>query len=101
MSFELLINNGYKISASIGNYSVWERGLTPVTVILLPNGEIREALLQLQHTNFQEYIRDISLKRVLEIVSLLPGVQSYPSIANELNVIASSLASYGQIVSLQ
>lgn len=93
-----LIENGYELVVTLGSYKYYQRGATGLDSVVYPDGQVREAKLSSHHSNPMEYLRDLAIKRVLEIVVNLPGVATYPAIAQELTSISDNIAIQGNSI---
>jgi hypothetical protein len=98
MTEQELIENGYSLVTTLGGYSFWNRGNYPEEVVLFPDGQARIAVWGKAHTNAGEMLRDLALKRVLNLVSQLPGVANYPDVVSELTAISNALVAYGDLL---
>ena len=97
MTHEELTLLGFSLSNSLGAYGFYEKGTTPTAVVLLPDGTVRIAKMNVWHSNSSEYLRDLALNRILTLVSALPGVVQYPTVTDELGMIANGLAQIGDL----
>lgn len=93
-----LIENGYELVVTLGSYKYYQRGATGLDSVVYPDGQVREAKLSSHHSGPHEMLRDLAIKRVLQIVSTLPGIQAYPLVLQELTSISDSLVIEGDIV---